>query len=253
MRIDVATIFPRMFAGPTGTSIMARAQETRLLSLLVHDLRDCTADRHRTVDDYPYGGGAGMVMRPQPFFAFVDKLLEDARAVPSLAGGRPHVLLMSPAGDRLTAETARRLSGLPWLAILCGHYEGVDERVREALVDEEISIGDFVLTGGELPAMIVVDAVVRLLPGALGSQDSLAEESFSGRLLEYPQYTRPAEFRGYRVPEVLLSGDHAAVDAWRRAESLRRTAARRPELLEPADSPGPEPEEKAQRPSRRRV
>ncbi|OGS69052.1 MAG: tRNA (guanosine(37)-N1)-methyltransferase TrmD, partial [Firmicutes bacterium RBG_13_65_8] len=205
----MATIFPRMFAGPMGTSIMARAQETGLLDLAIHDLRDHTTDRHRTVDDYPYGGGAGMVMRPQPFFAFMDRLLEDARVIPSLAGRRPRVLMMSPAGDRLTAATARRLSNSPWLAILCGHYEGVDERVREALVDEEISIGDFILTGGELPAMVVVDAVVRLLPGALGSQDSLTEESFSGQLLEYPQYTRPAEFRGYRVPEVLLSGDHA--------------------------------------------
>jgi len=241
MRIDVATIFPGMFAGPLGLSIVARAQESRLLQLSVHDLRDHTSDRRRVVDDYPYGGGAGMVMKPEPFFRFVEHLV-DTGAAGTLPGvARPHVVLMSPAGAVLDTSVARRLAGEPWLALLCGHYEGVDERVRQVLVDEELSIGDFVLTGGELPAMVVIDAVVRLLPGVLGSSCSLAEESFSGPLLEYPQYTRPADFRGHKVPEVLLSGDHAAVETWRRQQAARRTAAQRPELLERVRPPcGPD-------------
>jgi tRNA (guanine37-N1)-methyltransferase len=228
MRVDVATIFPGMFAGPLGSSILARAQEEGLLQVLVHDLRDYSDDRHRAVDDEPYGGGAGMVMCVQPFFEFKRVLLEDPRR----PAERPHVILFSPSGRRLGHEVLRRLAGLPWLALLCGHYEGVDERVRIALCDEEISLGDYVLTGGELPAMVLLDAVVRLLPGVLGSPGSLVEESFARGTLEYPQYTRPAEFAGHRVPDVLLSGNHAAIAAWRHEEALRRTAERRPDLLQ---------------------
>ncbi|MDP2872716.1 MAG: tRNA (guanosine(37)-N1)-methyltransferase TrmD [Bacillota bacterium] len=234
MRVDVATIFPGMFAGPLGSSIAARAQEAGLVDVRIHDLRDYTCDRHRTVDDYPYGGGAGMVMKPEPFFDLVETVtgtpIGQLRQKPRAAGCRAYVVLFSPAGRRIDQSDVRRLARMPWLILLCGHYEGIDERVSEHLVDEELSLGDFVLTGGELPAMVLLDALIRQLPGALGDA-SLAEESFTSGLLEYPQYTRPASYRGYAVPEVLLSGDHGAVAAWRRQQALRRTAERRPDLL----------------------
>lgn len=239
MRVDVATIFPGMFAGPLGTSIAARAQEAGLITVRIHDLRDFATDRHRTVDDYPYGGGAGMVMKPQPFFDLVETVtgmtVEELRCMPAgtSASARPHVVLFSPAGKRLDQSDVRRIASFPWLILLCGHYEGVDERVSEHLADEELSLGDFVLTGGELPAMVLLDAVIRQLPGVLDRQ-SLTEESFTLGLLEYPQYTRPASYRGHPVPEVLLSGDHGAIAAWRRREAIRRTAARRPDLIEAA-------------------
>lgn len=225
MRIDIATVFPEMFGGPLGTSIIARAQETGQVAIRVHDLRDWAVDRHRSVDDYPYGGGPGMVMRPEPFFRLAESL-----------DGRPsRTLLFSPAGRVLDQGYLRSLRQEPWLLLLCGHYEGIDERVSSGLGAEEVSLGDYVLTGGELPAMVLVDAVVRLLPGVLGAAGSLEEESFSGGLLEYPHYTRPSDFRGMKVPEVLLSGDHAAIAAWRRQASIERTANRRPELLAAAN------------------
>ena len=220
MRFDILTLFPEMFHGPLGHSILARAEAGGYIEIRLCNPRDATTDRHHVVDDYPYGGGAGMVMKPEPIFASVESLYE----------GGP-VILMSPGGRRFTQAVARELAREPRLMLLCGHYEGVDERVREHLITDEISIGDFVLTGGELAAMVIVDAVSRLLPGVL-APGSTAEESFSDARLEYPQYTRPVEFRGWRVPDILLSGNHAAIARWRRKESLRRTLERRPDLLE---------------------
>jgi len=228
LRIDIATIFPEMFRGPLGASIISRAQEHGLVTIKVHDLRDYTDDRHRSVDDYPYGGGSGMVMRPEPFFRLVDALAATDAAT------KPWTILLSAAGRPLAQEPVRRVASRGWLLLLCGHYEGVDERVAQALADEEISIGDYILTGGELPAMVLVDAVVRLLPGVLGDPASLAEESFCSGLLEYPHYTRPAAYRGLEVPAVLTSGDHRAIAEWRRREAVVRTAIRRPELVERA-------------------
>ncbi|MGE5620411.1 MAG: tRNA (guanosine(37)-N1)-methyltransferase TrmD [Sphingomonadaceae bacterium] len=223
MEIDIITLFPGMFRGPFDESIVARAAERGLLQIRVHNLRDFATGRHKVVDDYPFGGGPGMVMKPEPIFAAVESLRrEEAR-----------VILMSPQGRPFRQAIAQELAKLPHLVLLCGHYEGVDERVREHLVDDELSIGDYVLTGGELAAMVVCDAIVRLLPGVLGAGESTLEESFSGRLLEYPHYTRPAQFREWAVPEVLLSGDHARVERWRREQSLLRTLRRRPELLGP--------------------
>ena len=219
MRFDIFTLFPEMFRGPLDESILARARERGLLEIALHNPRDVTTDRHHIVDDYPYGGGAGMVMKPEPLFT----------AVEALAPTGP-IILLSPQGRVFTQETARALALEPQLTLLCGHYEGVDERVREHLVTDEISLGDFVLTGGELAAMALVDAVARLLPGVLAA-GSTEEESQTAGLLEYPQYTRPAEFRGWRVPDVLLSGNHAAIARWRRKESLRRTRTRRPDLF----------------------
>ena len=224
MRIDIVTIFPEMVRAPLETSIVARARQAGIVEIVVHDLRDWTEDRHRSVDDAPYGGGAGMVMRPEPLFRCVEQLRAEA-APPGRA------VLLTPQGRPLSHDLARELSGMERLILLCGRYEGVDERVRSHLADDEISIGDYVLGGGELPALVLVEAVVRLLPGALGSAASLEEESHVGGLLEYPQYTRPPEFRGWAVPEVLLSGNHAEIARWRRAERVRRTAARRPDLL----------------------
>jgi tRNA (guanine37-N1)-methyltransferase len=229
MRIDVLTTFPRMFEGPLDESILKRARERGLIEVRVHDLRGWTSDRHRTTDDAPYGGGAGMVMRPEPVFAAVEALLAEA---PPGAG---EVVLLSPQGERLDQAVARRLSELRHLLLLCGHYEGFDERIRQHLATRELSIGDYVLTGGELPAMVVIDAVVRLRPGVLGSDASLEEESHSRGLLEYPHYTRPPSYRGWEVPPVLLSGNHAAIARWRREQSLRRTLERRPELLGSAE------------------
>jgi tRNA (guanine37-N1)-methyltransferase len=227
MRIDVLTLFPAMFGGPFDESIVARARAAGLLDLRIHNLRDWSTDRHRTVDDYPYGGGAGMVLKPEPVVA----------AVESLRGTGGHVVLLTPQGEVFRQQTAATLAGREHLVLVCGHYEGIDERIREHAVDQEVSIGDYVLSGGELPAMVLVDAVVRLLPGALGSPLSAVDESHSAGLLEYPQYTRPAEFRGWRVPDVLLSGHHAEIARWRREQALRRTRERRPDLL-PPDEPG---------------
>ncbi|MHB0868405.1 MAG: tRNA (guanosine(37)-N1)-methyltransferase TrmD [Chloroflexota bacterium] len=223
MEIDIITLFPGMFRGPFEESIIARGVERGLLQIRVHNLRDFATGRHKVVDDYPFGGGPGMVMKPEPIFAAVESLRRE--------GSR--VVLMSPQGRLFRQAIAQELSQLPRLVLLCGHYEGVDERVRQRLVDDELSIGDYVLTGGELAAMVVCDAVSRLIPGVLGAGESTAEESFAAGLLEYPHYTRPAEFRGLRVPEVLLSGDHARVERWRREQSLLRTLQRRPELLGP--------------------
>lgn len=224
MRIDVLTLFPGMFTGPFDESIIKRARERGIIEVEIHDIREYAEDRHRVVDDYPYGGGAGMVMKPEP----VHRALQ---AVKDGRGDQPHVILMTPQGEEFGQELARELSDRPWLVLLCGHYEGVDERIRQHLVDQEISIGDYVLTGGELPAMVVMDTVVRLLPGVMGSAESADEESFSQDLLEYPQYTRPAEYEGWQVPKILLSGNHGAIRRWRREQAILRTAARRPELL----------------------
>jgi tRNA (guanine37-N1)-methyltransferase len=219
MRFDIFTLFPEMFRGPLDASIIARARARGLLAIELHNPRDATTDRHHVVDDYPYGGGAGMLLKPEPLFA----------AVEAVHTGGP-VILLGPGGRPFTQAIARELARESAVAVICGHYEGVDERVREHLATDELSLGDYVLTGGELAAMIVVDAVARLLPGVLAA-DSTVEESHSTGLLEYPQYTRPAEFRGWRVPQVLLSGDHGAVARWRRKEALRRTRARRPDML----------------------
>lgn len=225
MRFDVLTVFPGMFSGPLTESILRRAQENGLIEVVVHDLRDYTTDRHRTTDDSPFGGGAGMVMLAEPIAAALEGVRRE------LPGIRPRVIALTPAGRRFDQSLARELAGEEWLILLCGHYEGIDERAL-ALADEELSIGDYVLTGGELPAAVVIDAVARLLPGVLGDAASPVEESFDDGLLEYPQYTRPAVWRGQPVPEVLLSGNHAAIRRWRRKEALRRTWRRRPDLLQ---------------------
>ncbi len=223
MRIDVVTLFPELVGGPLSTSIIGRAAESGLVEFRVHDLREHGRGRHRSVDDYPYGGGAGMVMRPEPLFAAVEPLRAEGA----------QVVLMDPAGERLTDSLARELSAVAHLALICGRYEGIDERVR-TLVDREVSIGDYVVTGGELPALILIDAVVRLVPGVI-QESSHEGDSFASGLLEHPQYTRPVSFRDLSVPPVLLSGNHGDVDRWRRRETLRRTLERRPDLLDAAD------------------
>ena len=227
MRIEVLTLFPAMFAGPLDESIIKRARESGRLEFKLHNLRDWTHDRHKTVDDRPFGGGPGMLMKPEPLF----------EAVESLRGERTRVILMSPGGRKFDQGIARELAKETDLLLVTGHYEGFDERVRTALADDELSIGDYVLTNGALPAMIVIDAVTRLLPGVLGDDDSSRDESFSEGLLEYPQYTRPAEFRGMPVPEVLLSGNHAEIAKWRREQARLRTVARRPDLLQREPTP----------------
>ena len=221
MRIDVLTLFPEMFAGPFSESMLGRAQENGLLSIHLHNIRDWAHNKHSKVDDYPFGGGAGLVMMAQPIFDAVAAVDPDHEA---------RRILLTPRGRLLTTERARTLAKPPRLLLLCGHYEGVDERVM-ALMDEEVSIGDYILTGGELPAMVLVDAVSRFVPGVLGSGESAEEESFSRSLLEYPQYTRPAEFRGMAVPEVLLSGHAANIETWRHAQAMEKTRENRPELL----------------------
>ena len=228
MRIDVLTLFPEMFAGPLDASIIARAREQGLVEIRVVNIRDYSEERQHIVDDYPYGGGGGMVMKAAPIFAAV----EAARCAEEC---RERVILMTPQGRRLDQAKVAEIARYDHVIIVCGHYEGIDERVREHLVDEEISIGDYVLTGGELPAMVVMDAVIRLLPGALGAAAGAETDSFASGLLEYPHYTRPPEFRGWKVPDVLLSGNHAAIRVWRREQALRRTLQRRPDLLEQAD------------------
>jgi tRNA (guanine37-N1)-methyltransferase len=224
MHFDIYTLFPGMFQGPLSESILKRAQEQGLLSIALHNIRDATSDKHHVADDYPYGGGAGMVMKPDPLFASVEAVYR----------GGP-IILLSPQGRLFTQEIARELSQEARLTLICGHYEGIDERVRQHLVTDELSIGDYVLTGGELAAMVVVDAVSRLLPGVLGGEESILEESHSSGLLEYPHYTRPPDYRGWRVPDVLLSGNHAEIEKWRRKESLRRTRERRPDLFAKLD------------------
>jgi tRNA (guanine37-N1)-methyltransferase len=221
MKIDVLTLFPGMFAGPLDESIVGRARESGALQLGIHNLRDYTHDRHKTVDDRPFGGGPGMLLKAEPLF----------EAVEALKTGQTRVILLSPAGRRFDQAVARELARLPNLLLVSGSYEGYDERVREGLADDELSIGDFVLTNGALAAMVIIDAVARLLPGVLGDEQSAAEESFSQGLLEYPQYTRPAEFRGMKVPEVLLSGNHARIAEWRLEQARKRTLERRPDLL----------------------
>jgi tRNA (guanine37-N1)-methyltransferase len=221
LRIDIVTLFPEMFRGPFDESIVARASKAGLVEIGLHNLRQWTHDRHRTVDDRPFGGGAGMVLKPEPLF----------EAVEALRGEESYVVLLTPQGTVLSQRVAGELATRRHLILVCGHYEGIDERFREHAVDAEISIGDYVLSGGELPAMVLVDTVVRLVPGALGSAESAQDESHADGLLEYPHYTRPAEFRGWRVPDVLVSGNHAAVETWRRAQSVERTRRRRPDLL----------------------
>ena len=221
MKIDVLTLFPAMFAGPLDESIIKRARETGRLDLKIHNLRDYAHDRHKTVDDRPFGGGPGMLLKPEPIF----------EAVESLARENTLVILLSPAGRRFNQAIAGQLAQVEHLLLVSGHYEGFDERVREQLADDELSIGDYVLTNGALPVMVIVDAVTRLLPGVLGDDESSQEESFSDGLLEYPQYTRPAEFRGMKVPEVLLSGNHGEIARWRAEQARLRTKERRPDLL----------------------
>ncbi len=222
MRFDIITIFPEMLKPMLNASILKRAQANKKVIINVHDLRDYTIDKHKKVDDRPFGGGPGMVMSPQPIFDAVKKI-KGRRKVTTI--------LTCPTGKPLTQKRVKALSGLKSIIIICGHYEGIDERVRTELVDESISIGDYVLTGGELPALVMVDAVARLIPGVLGTQASLDDESFENNLLEYPQYTRPENFRGIKVPSVLLSGHHKQVAEWRKAQSLEITKKNRPDLL----------------------
>lgn len=229
MRVDVLTLFPGAFVGPLDVSIIKRAREDSLLDLQITNIRDFATDRHRTVDDYPFGGGQGMVMRVD----VLDACLQHVRAASEEPG---LVVYMSPQGERLDDALVRELAREPRLVVVCGRYEGVDERFIAHCVDREISIGDYILTGGELPAMVLIDAVARHIPGVLGDTASPEEESFAGGLLEHAQYTRPAEYRGWQVPEVLLSGHHANIERWKREQRIERTRSRRPDLLE--DSPG---------------
>ncbi len=221
MRIDILTLFPEICRAPLQESMMKRAQTNGALDLRIHNLRDWTTDKHRMTDDSPFGGGPGMVMKPEPVFAAVEQLKTP----------ESRVLLMTPQGRRFSQSVAAKLSNAPHLIIICGHYEGIDHRVTEHLVDEEISIGDYVLTNGAIAAAVLVDAVVRLLPGVLGHEESAPNDSFSSGLLEGPQYTRPAEFRGWKIPEILLSGNHAEIAAWRKEQALKRTRENRPDLL----------------------
>ncbi|NOU76361.1 tRNA (guanosine(37)-N1)-methyltransferase TrmD [Paenibacillus sp. LMG 31458] len=230
MRIDVLTLFPEMFEGVFSSSILGKARDKGIVALNTVNFRDYSNNKHNTVDDYPYGGGGGMVLKPEPIFAAVENLpvhQEDGQDPV-----KPRVILMCPQGETFTQKKAEELSNEQHLVFICGHYEGYDERIRQYLVTDELSIGDYVLTGGELPAMVVIDSVVRLLPGVLGNEMSAVTDSFSTGLLEYPHYTRPAKFRDWDVPEMLLSGHHENVKRWRRKESLFRTLERRPDLLE---------------------
>ncbi|WP_201781502.1 tRNA (guanosine(37)-N1)-methyltransferase TrmD [Sporosarcina globispora] len=228
MKIDVLTLFPEMFEGVFGHSILKKAAENEAVTYNVVNFREYADNKHKTVDDYPYGGGAGMVLKPQPIFDAVE-------GIRSSSGTSPRVILLCPQGERYTQKKAEELAEADHLIFVCGHYEGYDERIREHVVTDEISIGDFVLTGGELGAMVVIDSVVRLLSGVLGNEESHMKDSFSTGFLEHPHYTRPADFRGFKVPEVLMSGNHRLVEEWRAKESLRRTYLRRPDLLEEAE------------------
>ncbi|MDQ0215103.1 tRNA (guanine37-N1)-methyltransferase [Oikeobacillus pervagus] len=227
MRIDVLSLFPEMFEGVFQSSILKKASEKQAASYNVINFREFAEGKHKTVDDYPYGGGAGMVLKPQPIFDAVKAIQQERKE-----GQPPRIILMCPQGERYTQQKAEELAKEEHLILICGHYEGYDERIRQELVTDEISIGDYVLTGGELGAMVVVDSVVRLLPGVLGNEASPVLDSFSSGLLEHPHYTRPAEFCGLKVPEVLTSGNHQLIEEWREKESLRRTLERRPDLLE---------------------
>jgi tRNA (guanine37-N1)-methyltransferase len=235
MKIDIVTLFPEICRAPLSESMMRRAQDKSIVELQIHNLRDWTTDKHHVIDDAPFGGGQGMVMKPEPIFAAVEELkgkmpnAERSMDNVLLSGGK--IVLMSPTGRRFDQEIAKQLSQQSHLIIICGHYEGVDHRVVEHLVDYEISIGDYVLTNGAIAAAVVVDAIVRLLPGALGHEQSAIDDSFAGGLLEAPQYTRPAEFRGWKIPEILLSGNHSEIAKWRRDEAIKRTRENRPDLL----------------------
>ena len=224
MRIDIISIFPKMFSAVLEESIIKRAQLKGKVKIFTHDLRDYTLDKHHKVDDRPFGGGSGMLLQVEPIFRAVQAIRKKIK-------GKPKIILLSPQGKRFNQVYAKKLSGFRNLIFICGHYEGVDERVRQYLVDEEISIGDYVLTGGELAAMVLVDSLVRLIPGVLGDKNSLNFESFEGNLLEYPQYSRPAKFKNWSVPEVLVSGDHDKIYAWRKLQALKRTRLKRPDLL----------------------
>src|SRR6266480_1259780 len=238
MKIDIVTLFPEICRAPLNESIMKRAQKNGIVDLRIHNLRDWTSDKHHVADDAPFGGGQGMVMKPEPIFAAVEELrgasqkTSNAQRPTSNAQlPRTKVLLMSPAGRRFDQKMATQLARESHLIIICGHYEGIDHRVVEQLVDLEVSIGDYVLTNGAIAAVVLVDAIVRLVPGVLGHEQSAAEDSFSGGLLEAPHYTRPAEFRGWKVPEILLSGNHAEIAAWRQEQAMKRTQKKRPDLL----------------------
>jgi tRNA (guanine37-N1)-methyltransferase len=228
MQFDVFTLFPEVILPYLNISILQRARENGLLHVDIHNIRDYTHDKHHVTDDAPYGGGGGMVMKVEPIFEAVESVLGDLPSCP--------VILMSPQGRPFTTAVAQELAALPRIALLCGRYEGVDERVCEHLVTDQISVGDYVLTGGELPALSIIDAVTRFLPGALGDPDGAYDDSFGNGLLEYPHFTRPEEFRGWRVPEILLSGNHAAIAKWRKEQSLARTRLHRPDLLDDKDS-----------------
>lgn len=223
IRFDILTVFPEMFASPCGCSLLKKALDKGVIAIELHDIRRHTVDKHRMTDDAPYGGGGGMVMKVEPIDLALQSIPMASKEVP--------VILLTPQGERFYQKMAEDLAGYPQLVLICGHYEGVDERVRSKLVNREISIGDYVLTGGELSAMVLVDAISRLVPGVLGNSDSAGDDSFSMGLLEYPHYTRPAEYRGWKVPDVLLSGNHREIENWRRKESLLRTKKRRPDLL----------------------
>ncbi|MBS4177144.1 tRNA (guanosine(37)-N1)-methyltransferase TrmD [Bacillus sp. FJAT-49731] len=225
MKIDVLTLFPEMFSGVFGSSILKKAAEKELVSYHVENFRDFSDNKHKAVDDYPYGGGAGMVLKPQPIFDAVAHLQEKNDS-------NPRIILLCPQGEPYNQQKAEELSQEDHLIFICGHYEGYDERIREHIVTDEISIGDYVLTGGELGAMVIIDSIVRLIPGVLGNEASPILDSFSSGLLEHPHYTRPADFRGMKVPDVLLSGNHSKIDEWRQQESLKRTKNRRPDLLD---------------------
>ena len=227
MRFDVFTLFPGVFSPYINTSILQRAVSNGLVNIALHDIRQWASDKHHTTDDIPYGGGGGMVMKPEPIFAAVESVLGSPPQCP--------LILLTPQGKPFNQAEAERLSEYERIGLLCGRYEGVDERIREHLASEELSIGDFVLSGGELPALTVIDAVARLLPGVLGDPEGAADDSFSSQLLEYPHYTRPPNFRGWGVPETLVSGNHAAINLWRRQQALLRTLSRRPDLLLKAD------------------
>lgn len=228
MNIHILSLFPEMFTGVFNSSILKKAQEKEEVTINVVNFRDFSGNKHNQVDDYPYGGGAGMVLKPEPVFNAVESLISNPEH-------KRRIILLCPQGERFTQQKAEELAKEEELIFICGHYEGYDERIREHLVTDEISIGDFVLTGGELAAMTVVDSVVRLLPNVLGNAESHEKDSFSTGLLEHPHYTRPVEYRGYKVPDVLMSGNHAAIDKWRREQSLKRTLERRPDLLEQID------------------
>jgi tRNA (guanine37-N1)-methyltransferase len=231
MRFDVFTLFPEVMHAYIQSSVLGKALESGVIEVKFHNIRDYTLDRHRTTDDEPYGGGGGMVMKPEPIFAAVESVLgEEINTTP--------ILLLTPQGRVFRQEVARELAGHARLALICGRYEGVDERVRQYLATDEVSVGDYVLTGGELPALIIIDTVARLRPGVLGDTEATEKDSYSSGLLEHPHYTRPASFRGWEVPAVLLSGDHARIASWRREQSLRRTLLRRPGLIERAELDG---------------